>query len=1776
MSVPIPHGTEILRHLELSDTVRTALATAVAACGNEKILHTAAILCALAGIDVRGDWEHVWLQTGAHDVLNRPRAYLDPLPAPGHPACTYHGTLLSPATELAFRRLEMITAAYKMVPVPPGALALVLVADPGAGATLGLLAQGELSHEELLDLVESDILGVGLPELEDLLAQSQVTTQDSSDQEEQTEQNQLMAVLLQFSTIPSLRGAQRLVEQHHELLLSQSADAAMETFLQSARREGQDEIVAELRRRRHLLRRCRAIGITGTFEEARSTADSDDDEYDLPEDKSQLLTTIMQFVTAPTWEASKRVLVTHGELMSDTADSAFDVIIAGAETAQDGAADLLRLHQRLLRRCREIGIDPAFQELEESNGSREPSLPELIREFVTARTLAGATHKLEQHPALVSPTAVEFLERFIDTLHRQDRADLASGVRDRLTLLRRCVDVGITEAIREQRGNTPDERYLLELLSRAMGSGQQAESAEILREHPELLSAENDNTVNSLIAAARSHRNVDMATTLEHVKSFVAQCRALRNAPGTGSGSSRMDPEQLAILPIMFEFVRANSWAASRQVIEEHPELLSDAADQLCLRLIQAAELQNDQAATRSFTQHRRLLLRARNEGIPQAFNELGSGDDSPTVTTMMEMLRESQAEMEELGAPPEVRVSILGQAAMMFMERYQRSGATDAIDAAVECWRGAVQAADPEAAYYPLHLNNLSNSLTTRYAATKQLADLQEALDVSRRAVAADSPGLANRPGLLTNVGNVLTDLYAHTEERAYLDEAIVVYRSTVEMADERADNLPGLLANLSEGLRKRFDRDGGDGDLNESIDALRRAIAAATVDEPLLVHLNHNLAVSLGDRFDRHGDIADVDGGIAIYERTRPKVTTPEDLWAHLSGYGNCWRRRYRHAGDPLSLDQAITAYRGAAAATTNTHQLADSLMMLGRALRDRFALSGDLTDLNAAVGTYEEAVAAAPEHYAELANLSSALSAALSDRHDLTNAVADVEAALNAQERAVAATPRESPDWPGQLTVLGTRYRDRFRTNGLAEDLNTAIDWHERAVQATPAGSSELPQHLANWGVSLCNRYQRTGDAADLDRAVRAHARAVSEAGADSEHFADHLAGWATVLEIRYEQTGDLGDLKEAIDAFQQAAEAGEVGSHNHTVAVVGWGSSLRARYGITRERTNLEQAISLYEQVLAGTSTESPDRAGWLMNLANGLDDLYDLDKDNAVLNRAIRLYREALSLTGSRGRWGISVNLVNSLLKRADLDEKDIAECVARCEEAISNTAKDAPALPAFLGTLANALRRRGNEGDETAASTRYEQCCQLGLRVSPRNVLAAATLWGGWATERSQWDEAARAYEYGMTALAGMVGQQMSRSDKEAWLTGTQKFAAGLAYARTMIGSPEDAVVALERGRATLLAETLQRPTSEQSLAAIVEEAQAAPIVYIAAAAPGGVALIVRPDKTVSQVPLPELNYGALRARTLRHAQAYVEWLSGGELAQWDAELDDLGQWLWMTVMGNVLANLPAGTPELVLIACGYLGLLPLHAAWTGNSAARTGRWYALDEVRISYSANTRARQAARQMAADAIPDSVLIVEDPQPVHATPLAGAIGEAREVARLFTGSGPLRDSDPTELLRHGAATREAVKTALGRYNVLHLCCHGFANPSDPLRGGLLMAGDEVLTVQDIMRRRQTPARLAVLSACETAMPGAALPDEVVGLPTGLVEAGVAGVVGSLWAVQSSAAAAITKRFYRLWRTKGLEPAEALRQAQRQARDRSRIPRPSAWVAMTYTGA
>lgn len=160
------------------------------------------------------------------------------------------------------------------------------------------------------------------------------------------------------------------------------------------------------------------------------------------------------------------------------------------------------------------------------------------------------------------------------------------------------------------------------------------------------------------------------------------------------------------------------------------------------------------------------------------------------------------------------------------------------------------------------------------------------------------------------------------------------------------------------------------------------------------------------------------------------------------------------------------------------------------------------------------------------------------------------------------------------------------------------------------------------------------------------------------------------------------------------------------------------------------------------------------------------------------------------------------------------------------------------------------------------------------------------------------------------------------------------------------------------------------------------------------------------------------------------------------------------------------------------------------------------------------------------------------------------LPGARAEARAVAALY-GAEPLLGA---------AATEEALRAALGGgADLLHLATHGRFEATDPLRSAVFLsgpAGPAVLTAARIFEA-PLPARLVVLSACETGAGTAVAGDDFLGLVRSFFLGGARTVVNSLWPIDDIATQTFMEHFHRAARhgrpgQAWLVARDALRQA------------------------
>jgi CHAT domain-containing protein len=149
----------------------------------------------------------------------------------------------------------------------------------------------------------------------------------------------------------------------------------------------------------------------------------------------------------------------------------------------------------------------------------------------------------------------------------------------------------------------------------------------------------------------------------------------------------------------------------------------------------------------------------------------------------------------------------------------------------------------------------------------------------------------------------------------------------------------------------------------------------------------------------------------------------------------------------------------------------------------------------------------------------------------------------------------------------------------------------------------------------------------------------------------------------------------------------------------------------------------------------------------------------------------------------------------------------------------------------------------------------------------------------------------------------------------------------------------------------------------------------------------------------------------------------------------------------------------------------------------------------------------------------------------------------------------------------------ATLEAFKAMAPGKRVVHLATHGFfiekacgANTvleENPLlRGGLAFAGanlrregtpDGILTASEVAQMDLQGTEWVVLSGCDTGSGQVTVGEGLLGLRRAFQVAGVRTVIGSLWPVQDEETRLWMTSLYGAHFTRGLDTAEAVRDAQ-----------------------
>ncbi|NEZ66347.1 CHAT domain-containing protein [Leptolyngbyaceae cyanobacterium CCMR0082] len=825
-----------------------------------------------------------------------------------------------------------------------------------------------------------------------------------------------------------------------------------------------------------------------------------------------------------------------------------------------------------------------------------------------------------------------------------------------------------------------------------------------------------------------------------------------------------------------------------------------------------------------------------------------------------------------------------------------------------------------------------------------------------------------------------------------------------------------------------------------------------------------------------------------------------------------------------------------------------------------------------------------------------------------------IANLEEAIEGYEAALTVRKKEDfpVEWAQTKNNLSIVYYNRFQ-GGRAANLEEAIEGYEAAL--TVRKKEDFPVEWATTRHTLATAYYARikGDRSDnLEEAIAGYEAALTVRKKEDSpvEWAQTENNLANAYFDRLE--GDKStNLERAIESYKNALMVRK--KEDFPMDWAQTKNNLANAYSARLEgdkNDNIRQAIGQYKATLeVYTRNDFPiDWANTQYNLANTYASCIDSD---GVVNTDINFYEKAIYAAKQAleifepqllpNECRLTARFLGNLYSdQQHWNDANIAYGKAiESAEVLYQSALSRSSQEAELAETNDLFRRAAFaqakiENQLTNAVTTIEQGRARGLRETlERDRIDLSGLEKDNREIYEQYQKAAaavRQFEIDERAISSSI-QERQQSISETELR---------QHAETVRQGLSDAVTAIRQCPGY---ENFLKQPSFDDIAAAIQPGQ--PLVYLLATSKGGLALIVHQVQfekegtralNISPIWLDKLTDTSLRELLVGSGEEPGGWFGSyppfGDRAAWLQTIDQVTHQLWTMVMEPVVTHLESlKVTQAVLIPTGYLSFLPLHAAWTEGAATPTGRHYALDSINFTYAPNAISLKTARAIGETTKVNSLLAINEPRPIkNAKPLPASEREVEVAVDYF--------KDNHKILKHEEATREAVLAELPNYrevqknrvpvkrsilariqvwagillsrepdnvmsespnhNVLHFSCHGYANFNSPLDSGLLMANNEILSLRDFFDINLQGVRLAILSACETGLPGMELPDEVISLPTGLLQAGVAGVMASLWAVSDLSTMMLLVYFYDGWQKKNLEPTQALRNAQQWVRD------------------
>ncbi|KAF8132367.1 TPR-like protein [Boletus edulis] len=1151
----------------------------------------------------------------------------------------------------------------------------------------------------------------------------------------------------------------------------------------------------------------------------------------------------------------------------------------------------------------------------------------------------------------------------------------------------------------------------------------------------------------------------------------------------------------------------------------------------------------------------------------------------------------------------------------VQLLERFERHGDLADLQRAITLLQKLVRSVSVWDDGYRVGLGNLGVALMLRFERLGELRDLEDGISTHRDAVHLTPDGHPDKPRRLNNLGLSFITRFERLGELRDLEDAISIHRDAVHLTPDGHPDKPRRLNNLGNSFIARFERLGELRDLEDAISTHRDAIHLTPDGHPDKPACLNNLGLSFRARFEHFGELRDLEDAISTH---RDAVHLTPDA-------------RFERLGELRVLEDAISIHRDAVHLTPDGHSDKPAcLNNLGNSFIARFERLGELRDLEDAISTQRDAVHLAPDGHPDKPGHLNNLGLSFRARFDRLGDLRDLEDAISIHRDAVHLTPDGHPDKPACLNNLGLSFITRFERLGELRDLEDAISTHRDAVRLTPDGHPDKPGHLNNLGLSFRARFKRLGELRDLEDAISIHRDAVHLTPDGHPDKPRRLNNLGNSFIARFERLGELRDLENAISTHRDTIHLTPDGHPDKPACLNNLGLSFITRFEHLREPRDLEDAISIHRDAVHFTPDGHPDKPGRLNNLGNSFITRFERLGELRDLEDAISTYRDAVVLIphGHPHKPGVLNNLGNSFRARFESLREP-----SGLEDAISLYSHAATVPIGPIGdrfrasrnwiSCARRIRHPSLLRAHSITINLLPQLAWIGLSLTHRYAeleqgadvvreAAAAALDSGFPELAVEWLEQGRSIVWGeLLHLRGSYGQlsslhpdharrlrELSAALDDAGATREKSLSTfsestddPMHHATQTLQQVADAHRTLAIKRDKLLQDIRRLPGFNRFLlpkdfSQLRASAHSGPVVMLNAAETRCDALIVLADVDhVIHVPLPNFTFqrsadlqGILKSFLRR---ALVE--RTGKIERWDR-----GTWesflspLWKCVVEPVMDALAFSTPgdlsRIFWCPTGPFVFLPIHAAGLYDVKYSAPGHKVFDFVVSSYVPTLSILAPSRNIHVAHDDDFRLLAARQPPTDGRQLSrlpGVHTELKHIKEAITNSG----SACATFLEPSVGTVEEVLELMKVADWVHFACHGIQDAKNPTDSGLCLANERRLKISDIIGLSRSRGGLAFLSACQTATGDEGLSDEAIHIAAGMLFAGYAGVIGTMWSISDTLAPIVARDVYEHLFRNGTRPdyreaAWALHEAIGRLRESGEVSF-NEWVPFIHVG-